>query len=89
MASGECLRKLTPSPQAGIPLYSHNRRQPKDPTPAIAISATFTAEALEPTLAFWLRKLKLDYPIRFASYNQVFQQLLDPGRRCSPVIGTA
>jgi FkbH-like protein len=53
--------------------------QPKDPAPAIAISATFTAEALEPTLAFWLRQLKIDYPIRFASYNQVFQELLDPG----------
>ena len=53
--------------------------QPKDPAPAIAISATFTAEALEPVLAFWLRELKLDYQIRFASYNQVFQELLDPG----------
>ncbi len=52
--------------------------QSKDPAPAIAISATFTAEALETTLAFWLRELKLDYQIRFASYNQVFQQLLDP-----------
>ena len=44
----------------------------------IAISATFTSEALEPTLAFWLGELKLDYQIRFAPYNQVFQQLLDP-----------
>ena len=52
--------------------------QPRDLTAAIAISATFTPEALEPTLAFWLRKLKLDLPVRFASYNQVFQQLLDP-----------
>jgi len=52
--------------------------QPKDPAPAIAISATFTAEALEPVLAFWLRELKLDYQVRFASYNQVFQELLDP-----------
>jgi len=52
--------------------------QPKDPAPAIAISATFTAEALEPVLAFWLRELKLDYQIRFASYNQVFQELLNP-----------
>jgi FkbH-like protein len=46
--------------------------------PAVAISATFTAEALEPTLAFWLRELHLDFQIRFAPYNQVFQQLLDP-----------
>lgn len=52
--------------------------QPKDPAPAIAISATFTAEAIEPTLGFWLGQLQLDLPIRFAPYNQIFQQLLDP-----------
>jgi len=50
----------------------------KETSPAVAISATFTAEALEPTLAFWLRELNLDFQIRFAPYNQVFQQLLDP-----------
>ena len=44
----------------------------------IAISATFTAEALEPALAFWNRELGSDSEIRFAGYNQVFQQLLDP-----------
>jgi FkbH-like protein len=46
--------------------------------PAIAIGATFTSEALDPTLAFWLGELNLDYQVRFAPYNQVFQQLLDP-----------
>ncbi len=45
---------------------------------AIAITATFTAEALQPGLAFWMRLLGLDYDIRFAGYNQIFQQLLDP-----------
>ena len=45
---------------------------------AIAISATFTAEALQPGLAFWARELGLDHEIRFAGYNQLFQQLLDP-----------
>ncbi len=45
---------------------------------AIAISATFTAEAIEPGLAFWARQLGLDYEIRFAGYNQLFQELLDP-----------
>src|ERR1041384_5473794 len=47
--------------------------------PAIAISATFTAEAIQPGLAFWAGELGLDYQIRFAGYNQLFQQLLDPG----------
>jgi FkbH-like protein len=45
---------------------------------AIAISATFTAEAIQPGLAFWAGELGLEYEIRFAPYNQVFQQLLDP-----------
>jgi FkbH-like protein len=58
------------------PLAHH--QQPKEPAATVAISATFTAEALEPTLAFWLREMKFDCQIRFASYNQVFQQLLDP-----------
>ena len=45
---------------------------------AIAISATFTAEAIEPGLAFWVKEQGLDYQIRFAGYNQLFQELLDP-----------
>jgi len=45
---------------------------------AIAISATFTAEALQPGLAFWAAELGLDAEIRFAGYNQLFQELLDP-----------
>ena len=69
----------TDSISAGVPSSSPApTSQPKDPAPAIAISATFTAEGIEPTLAFWLRELRLDFQIRFASYNQVFQQLLDP-----------
>lgn len=46
--------------------------------PAIAITATFTAEGLEPVLSFWARELGWECGIRFAPYNQVFQQLLDP-----------
>jgi FkbH-like protein len=45
---------------------------------AIAISATFTAEAIEAGLAFWTGELGLAYKIRFAGYNTLFQQLLDP-----------
>jgi FkbH-like protein len=44
----------------------------------LAISATFTAEAIQPGLAFWMRELGLAAEIRFAAYNQVFQELLDP-----------
>jgi FkbH-like protein len=44
----------------------------------IVISATFTADAIEPPLAFWMRELGFDYSIRMAPYHQVFQLLLDP-----------
>ncbi|MBD2022182.1 HAD-IIIC family phosphatase [Leptolyngbya sp. FACHB-36] len=44
----------------------------------IAISATFTAEPVENSLAFWVQELELSLEIEFAPYNQVFQQLLDP-----------
>ncbi len=58
----------------------HLDRRPVSPDPACAIvvSATFTAEALEPSLSFWLHELGWDYQVKFAPYNQVFQQLLDP-----------
>lgn len=45
----------------------------------LAVAATFTADPLEQTLTFWRRELNWDLEIRFAPYNQVFQQLLDPG----------
>lgn len=51
----------------------------QSPSPLLAISATFTAEPLEGTLAFWMREVGLSFGVRFAPYNQVFQQLLDPG----------
>ncbi len=43
----------------------------------IAVAATFTADPLEPTLAFWAGELGWSLEVRFAPYNQVFQQLLD------------
>ncbi|MGA3076108.1 MAG: HAD-IIIC family phosphatase [Bryobacteraceae bacterium] len=46
--------------------------------PSIVISATFSADAIETTLAFWMRELGFEYGIRMAPYNQVFQLLLDP-----------
>src|SRR5215471_18738320 len=46
-------------------------------TPLIAITSTFTAEPVREALAFWMKELGWNYEIRFAPYNQVFQQLLD------------
>lgn len=46
--------------------------------PVIAVSATFTAEPLQEILDFWNELLKFGFQVKFAPYNQVFQQLLDP-----------
>ncbi len=49
----------------------------------IAVSATFTAEPLEEPLAFWMDELEAPCAVKFAAYNQVFQQLLDPASTLS------
>ena len=49
----------------------------------LAIAATFTAEPLETPLDFWMAELSLPLSIDFAPYDQVFQQLLDPGSQLS------
>jgi len=43
-----------------------------------AISATFTAEPIAPSLTFWGRELQTPFEIRFAPYNQIAQTLADP-----------
>jgi len=43
----------------------------------IAITATFTPEPVEESVAWWMNQLGVPAVIRFAPYNQVFQQLLD------------
>ena len=48
------------------------------PNLAIMIAATFTAEPIAESLNFWTEQLNLPATLRFAPYNQVFQQLLDP-----------
>jgi FkbH-like protein len=45
----------------------------------IAIAATFTADPVEEALAFWIEEIERPGSIEFAPYNQVYQQLLDPG----------
>ncbi len=43
-----------------------------------AISASFTAEPVQPFIEFWGRRLNSNFEVRFAPYNQVQQTLLDP-----------
>ncbi|MDB6112376.1 MAG: FkbH like protein, partial [Pedosphaera sp.] len=45
----------------------------------LAIAATFVAEPLGDSLKFWTKELELPSRLEFAPYNQIFQQLLDPG----------
>jgi FkbH-like protein len=52
---------------------------PQQPAFTIAIAATFTVEPVLDVLSFWMEELDRAGSIEFAPYNQVFQQLLDPG----------
>src|SRR5271169_1792959 len=45
----------------------------------LRIAANFTVEPIEESLAYWLSELQIPAEIRFAPYNQVFQQLLEGG----------
>ena len=53
------------------------------PACRIVVAATFTAEPVQNTLEFWIRELNLPATVEFAPYDQVFQQLLDPGSALS------
>jgi len=44
----------------------------------IAITSSFTSELVQAPLAFWMNEFGVRTNFRFAPYNQVFQQLLDP-----------
>ena len=44
----------------------------------VAVSATFTADPIVPTLSFWGRELNRPIEPRMAPYNQPLQTLLDP-----------
>lgn len=43
-----------------------------------AISASFTAEVFQEFFEFWYEKFAWNNELRFASFNQVFQELLNP-----------
>jgi FkbH-like protein len=45
----------------------------------VIIAASFTAEPVQTALEFWMTVLRFSSSVGFAPYDQVFQQLLDPG----------
>lgn len=47
----------------------------------LVVSANFTADPIEEVLQFWGEELDFPLQVRFAPYNQVFQELLDPDRQ--------
>jgi FkbH-like protein len=49
----------------------------------IALTATFTAEPVAEPLNFWMNELDIPCLVKFAPYDQVFQQLLNPGSMLS------
>ena len=53
----------------------------------IAIAASFTADPIEKSLAFWGRELGLAPSVSFAAYSQILQALFDPGSNLSTNTG--
>jgi FkbH-like protein/FkbM family methyltransferase len=73
--AGKCLLR------AGGVRFTHVARpetSKAETPPSIMVAATFTAEPLEDSLRFWADHLGLPMDVRFAPYNQVFQELLSP-----------
>ena len=52
------------------------RRENRD---TIVVASTFTTDLLSPGLDFWKRELRLRLDVEYSPYNQVFQELLNPG----------
>src|SRR5262249_45072764 len=44
----------------------------------LSVAATFTSEPIQKPLEFWMKQLGIEGAVKFAPFNQVFQQLLDP-----------
>ncbi len=49
----------------------------------LAIAASFTADPIEKSIAFWGRELGLAPAVSFAAYNQILQALFDPSSNLS------
>jgi FkbH-like protein len=68
---------------ADLPLHEHPvssgvASAASEDSLSLVVASTFTAEPVEPFLSFWLEQVGIPVSVRFAPYNQVFQQLLDP-----------
>ncbi|PKM51734.1 MAG: hypothetical protein CVV02_05585 [Firmicutes bacterium HGW-Firmicutes-7] len=68
-----CVRKENWLIEASFPI-----REEVENENTIAIASTFTSEPLLSSLNFWKKELNFSVNIKFAQYNQVFQELLNP-----------
>ncbi|HEX3048325.1 MAG TPA: condensation domain-containing protein, partial [Bacillota bacterium] len=59
----------------------------REPGLPVAVAATFTAEPIASYLKWWSVRFQEPIEVNFASYNQVFQELLDPGSLLSSNTG--
>ncbi len=51
--------------------------EPAEPATVFSVASNFTAELVEDSLRFWANYFGLTAELKFAPYNQLFQQLLD------------
>jgi amino acid adenylation domain-containing protein/FkbH-like protein len=72
------LEWLAQSPQTQLKDFELNAGLRRTQTQIVAVCGTFTTEPLEEPLRFWLDELEIPSRVKFAPYDQVFQQLLDP-----------
>jgi FkbH-like protein/FkbM family methyltransferase len=63
---------------SGVKFKYLEKPQQKESFGKICIASTFTAEPVEDSLKFWNNFFDFSFDIRFAPYNQVFQELLNP-----------
>jgi len=65
--------------------YKPNILNQKSENIQLNITGTFTTEPIEKALQFWFKKINLPSDLNFVGFNQVFQQLLNPGSEFNTV----
>jgi FkbH-like protein len=76
-AYGALLTAVTTDPQRSLGELA--RQVPVRRAAQIAVAATFTADTLEDVTRLWSRELRTPLRVLLSPYNQVFQELLNPG----------
>ena len=59
--------------------FDGSEKKPVKKKISINATGTFTIEPISPCMDFWMETMNMDAEINFLGYNQVFQQLFNPG----------